>query len=126
MRIFTKFHVAFKGITYFFKSGSSVKIELLLAVASILGGWYLSITPLEWTIIILCIGLVLAAEAFNTCIEHILDFIHPEQHEMVGKIKDVAAAAVLILSLTALSIGAIIFFPKLLILLELVLSNKPT
>ncbi len=39
------------------------------------------------------IGMVLVAEAANTAIEEVADFIHPEYHEKIGLIKDIAAGA---------------------------------
>lgn len=68
-------------------------------------------------IVVFLIGFVLTAEAFNTAIEKICDFIHPELHPKIGKIKDIAAGGVLIAVLTAVVIGLIIFAPKLIALL---------
>lgn len=58
------------------------------------------------------IGSVLAAEAINTAIEKLADFISPSHQVLIGKAKDLAAA-VLILSTCAFIIGGIIFIPKI-------------
>ncbi|WP_421919047.1 diacylglycerol kinase family protein [Marinifilum sp.] len=50
---------------------------------------------------------------FNTAIENICDFIHPDYHDKIKKIKDISAAAVLIGAITALLVGLLIFLPKL-------------
>ena len=59
------------------------------------------------------IGSVLAAEAINTAIEKLADFVSPAHQVLIGKAKDLAAAAVLILSICAFIIGGIIFIPKI-------------
>ena len=50
---------------------------------------------------------------FNTAVEKIADFIHPDYHERIGFIKDIAAGAVFFAALTAIAIGCIIYFPYL-------------
>ncbi len=47
------------------------------------------------------ICMVLAAELFNTALEHALDGLHPEQAPFVRVAKDCAAGAVLVLSACA-------------------------
>jgi diacylglycerol kinase (ATP) len=54
-----------------------------------------------WALLLLNCGLVLAAELFNTALEHALDHLHPEIHPAIKVSKDCAAAAVLIFSLSA-------------------------
>ena len=65
-----------------------------------------------WVVILFAIGSVLAAEAINTAIEKLADFISPSHQVLIGKAKDLAAA-VLILSTCAFIIGGIIFIPKI-------------
>jgi diacylglycerol kinase (ATP) len=62
---------------------------------------------------ILAIGLVLGIEGLNTAVEKIADFVHPDFHERIGFIKDIAAGAVFLAALTAITIGCIIYFPYL-------------
>ena len=61
----------------------------------------------------LAIGLVITSEIINSAIENISDFISPEKHDLIKKIKDLSAAGVLISAITAFVIGLIIFIPKL-------------
>jgi diacylglycerol kinase (ATP) len=61
---------------------------------------------------ILTFGLVLGIESMNTAVEKMADFIHPEFHDRIGFIKDIAAGAVFFAALTAIVIGAIIYVPK--------------
>ena len=43
-----------------------------------------------------------------------IDLIHPERHPLAGRVKDMAAGAVLITAIMAVIIGLIIFLPYLL------------
>jgi len=63
--------------------------------------------------LIIVTGFVWVAEIFNTAIEKIMDFIAPGYHPEVKRIKDLAAAAVLVAAFIALVTGALIFIPKL-------------
>ena len=65
---------------------------------------------------ILAIGLVLAIEGLNTAAEKISDFIHPEYHQKIGFIKDIASGAVFFAAMAAIAIGAIIYYPKIVML----------
>lgn len=58
------------------------------------------------------IGLVITAEALDTAIEEIANFIHPAKNPKIGYIKDIAAGAVFFAAITALVIGCIIYIPK--------------
>jgi diacylglycerol kinase (ATP) len=59
------------------------------------------------------IGLVLVAEALNTAVEKIADFIHPEYHEKIGFIKDIAAGASSFAAFTSLIIAGFIYISKI-------------
>ena len=87
-------------------------IHLIAIVCAVTAGIILSLTSLEWVVILFAIGSVLAAEAINTAIEKLADFISPSHQVLIGKAKDLAAA-VLILSTCAFIIGGIIFIPKI-------------
>lgn len=77
-------------------------------------GFYIRITPTEWLFQILAIGMVMSVEGINTAVEKIADFIHPDFHERIGFIKDIAAGAVFFAALTAVAVGLIIYVPKFL------------
>lgn len=107
------FKYAFQGIKFLVKDENNFRYHLLAAAVAIALGFYLQIDTTEWLIIIIMIGLVLMAEAFNTSLEKLMDILHPELHPKVGKAKDIAAAAVLIIAIAAAVIGIIIFTGKL-------------
>ena len=104
---------AFKGAIFLLKTEASIKIQLVIALIMTIAGFYYNISTTEWIIQILAIGLIISIEALNTAIEKISDFIHPEHHSKIGFIKDVAAGAVFIASISAIIIGFIIYFPKI-------------
>lgn len=103
---------AFKGAFYLLKTESSIKIQFLIAIAVTIAGFYYDISKIEWLFQIGFIGLVMSIEGINTAIEYLSDFIHPEHHKSIGRIKDIAAGAVFIASLAAVIAGIVIYFPK--------------
>lgn len=107
------FKYAFQGISDLFRSQPNAKIHSLVAIVVIGSGLYFSLSNTEWSIVLLTIFLVLAAEAFNTAIEYLTDLVSPEYHELAGKTKDAAAAGVLLTSMGAVLVGIVIFLPKI-------------
>jgi len=88
----------------------------LAAAAAIAMGFLLQISALEWMVIAIVIAGVFVSELFNSAIENLVDLCSPDYDEKAGRIKDMAAGAVLIAALGALATGLIIFIPKLLAL----------
>lgn len=105
------FGYAFKGIASLLKKEHNAWIHCLAIVVVTTAGLYFHITATEWCIVLLCFGMVLAAEGFNTAIERLVDLVSPERHPIAGDVKDVAAGAVLICAIAAAIIGCIIFIP---------------
>lgn len=105
------FGFAFKGISLVLKE-RNFKIQLVAAVITIIFGFVLHISPLEWICITLCMGLVLCLEMINTAIEKSIDLLHPDWNEKAGKIKDISAGAVLVTAIASAVVAGIIFVPK--------------
>ncbi len=103
---------ALKGAIKLITTEHSVMVQSSLAVALIVAGFYFNISQTEWMFQTLAIGLVLSIEGLNTAVEKVADFIHPEFHERIGFIKDIAAGAVFFAAMTAIAIGLIIYIPK--------------
>ena len=112
------FKYAINGIAHTFKHEKNIWIQSACAIAIIIVGFIFKINRIEWIAIVFCIGVVLACEIINTAIESIVDFISPEYHKKAGLIKDLAAGAVLIVSIMSVVVAAIIFIPKLILLFE--------
>lgn len=106
---FRSFIYALHGIWSGIADQRNLKFQLGVAVVVIGAGFYLSITPIEWCIILLCIALVIGLELVNTALENLVDLVTLEQNPLAGRIKDIAAGAVLAVSVISLIIGLIIF-----------------
>ncbi|WP_338359369.1 diacylglycerol kinase family protein [Yeosuana marina] len=104
---------AFKGVVCLLKTETNIKIQIAISVFVTAMGFYFNISNIEWMLQFLVIGLVMGMEGINTAIEKMADFIHPEKHSKIGLIKDIAAGAVFITSLSAIIIGLIIYIPKI-------------
>jgi diacylglycerol kinase len=110
MREFLKsFIYAIKGIWSGIADQRNLKFQLAVAIVVVGAGFYLSIQPIEWCIILTCISLVISLELINTAIENLVDLVTLERKPLAGKIKDIAAGAVLIASAISLIIGVIVF-----------------
>ena len=108
---------AMNGIKTAWKEEFSFKVQVSVTILVLLFGWFSRISHTEWLIIILAIGSVLSAEAFNTALEELCDKYKTDPDPHIGKIKDLSAAAVLIASAVALVVGAVIFIPRVIALL---------
>ena len=90
----------------------SIMVQSVIGCLLIIAGFYFEISTTEWLFQVLVIGLVLSIEGLNTAVEKIADFIHPQYHEKIGFVKDIAAGAVFFAALTALAVTLIIYVPK--------------
>ena len=107
------FSYAFKGIQVLFNTQANAQIHLLASSIIALWGYYLGLTKWEWCCIVICIAIVILAEAMNTALEFLTDLVSPEFDPLAGKVKDVAAGAVLLAVLICGIVWGIIFLPKL-------------
>jgi diacylglycerol kinase (ATP) len=106
------FHYAFAGIAYFFKSEFNALLHLLATAAVVILALVFSLSSTEAILLTLAIGFVWVAELFNTAIEKMMDYISKDYHPVIRRVKDMAAAAVLLAAITALVTGCLIFIPK--------------
>jgi len=102
---------AIKGAWLLLKHEPSIQVQFALAIIMCVLGYFFGITKTEWLFQFLAIGLIMTAEGLNTAIEAMADFVHPDFHDKIGHIKDVAAGAVFIAAITAIIIGGFIYFP---------------
>jgi len=104
---------AFRGLYVVFKTTRNIFIHILAVMLTVIFGFYYHVSNLEWLALVFAIGFVFVSETFNTAIEIDIDLTSPEYHPYARDTKDVAAAAVLLSSITAVVIGLIIFLPKI-------------
>lgn len=107
------FGYAWSGLRIVLQKEHNTWIHLALTLLAVLFGILLHISRVEWMALLIVMALVWITEILNTCIEKIMDFVHPEYHPKVKIIKDMAAAAVLIMAIVAVIVGGLIFIPKL-------------
>ena len=107
------FRYAWQGIRACVGREQNFSFHLITTVLVIGAGFAFGITRGEWTAICICIGLVIAAELFNTAVERLVDLVSPRRHPLAGQVKDIAAGAVLVCALAAIAVGLIIFVPYL-------------
>jgi len=113
MEIIKSFKYALTGVKEAFKSEKNMKAHLALAFLAIILAIILNLSPAEWAILILTIGLVLILELVNTSLEKIVDLVSPEIKEEARIAKDVAAAGVLVSAVVAILVGSFLFLPKI-------------
>lgn len=105
---------AFRGLRLFFMTTPNVWVHVLAAALVVLAGFYFEVSLFEWLALVLVIGFVFVAEAFNTAIEIDINLTSPEYHPYARDTKDVAAGAVLLAAFVALIVGLIVFLPRIL------------
>ena len=104
---------AFSGIRELLKREKNTRIYLFFTVSAAAAGFILDISMIEWTVLILIIGAIWSAEAINSAIERTVDLVTGEQRPLAKAAKDLAAACVLILAITSVIIGFLMFLPKI-------------
>jgi diacylglycerol kinase len=95
---------------------SSFAVHFLAAIVVVTAGMLLKCERWEWVALAAAIGLVFVAEQFNSAFERLARAITAEEDERVRDALDMAAGAVLLASLVAAAMGAIVFLPKLIAL----------
>ena len=103
------FGYAIEGFRTAVATERNIKVQLLVGVLAVVAGVVLKIDALSWVLVLLCIGLVLFAELVNTSIEAIVDLDTQDLHPLAKRAKDIAAASVFTLSITAAVVGIIVF-----------------
>lgn len=100
-----------RGIFFLIKIERNPAIYLFITGGVFLAGYHYRLDRIEWSLILLAIGFVWAAEALNTAIELLADEISEDLRERLGKAKDIAAGGVLMAAIIAFIIGILVFFP---------------
>ena len=105
---------ALKGAYKLITTEHSIMVQCTIIIILTIAGFTFNISKSEWMFQIVASGLVLSIEGLNTAVEKVADFIHPDYHERIGFIKDIAAGAVFFVALTAVIIGIMIYLPYIL------------
>jgi diacylglycerol kinase len=108
-RTIRSFSHAVRGLAYVWREERNFRIHTLAAIAILACAGYFRFTLIEAGFVLIAIMLVLGSEILNTVVEDTLDEIHPQHHRVIGKLKDMMAAIVLVNSIGALAIGVMVF-----------------
>lgn len=103
------FGYSVKGFLTAVRAERNIRIHLGAALMVTALGFWFEISSADWCILLVMMGTVISAELFNTSIEILADVVTKEQHPGIGKVKDIASAAVLVLCVIAVIIGVIVF-----------------
>lgn len=108
------FGYAFTGLATAWRKGVNFRVQSAVGVLAVILGCVFGIDPVQWCIVILCIGAVISGECINTALEDVVDLASPKVHPLAKSAKDMAAGAVLFMSIATAVIGLIIFLPHIL------------
>ena len=111
-RFFNSFVYAFIGIKTACKTEQNFLFDAIFGILTIIIGFLLKLSVIEFAIVLIAIGLVVSLELINTAIEYTIDMAMPEIHPLAKAAKDISSGAVLISAIMALIVGIIIYLPK--------------
>lgn len=113
--ILSSFKFAIRGLNLAFKSQRNYRIDIYVGIIVLISAFFLKMTTLEIALLVLNIGFMLFAELMNTVIEFVVDAYFGNKYSILAKMsKDISAGAVLISAITSITVGTLIFMPKIL------------
>jgi len=104
-----KFADAFRGLREGVRAGSSFLAHFFIAAAVLLAAAALRMDALQWSVLLLCITGVLAAEMFNSALESMARAITAEENPHIRDALDIASGAVLTAALGSVAVGLVLF-----------------
>ncbi len=112
------FRFAWKGLSHLVRGQQNAWIHLGATVGVVATGLAVGLPTLHWCALVLAMGLVWSAEALNTGLELLCDRLHPEIDPDIGRVKDMAAAGVLLAAVAAAVVGGLVLGPALWVLFQ--------
>lgn len=103
------FGYAIEGFITAVRTERNINVMLLVGALTVIAGLVIDLDLASWCIIAICCGLVIHAELCNTAIEAVVDLATSEMHPLAKRAKDIAAASVYVLSITAAVVGILVF-----------------
>ncbi len=107
------FNYAISGIVHGLKTQRNMRLHVAVMALVLVASLFLNLSRIELAALFFAIGLVLISEMLNTAIESMIDLIIDTHHKIAGTAKDIGAGAVLIASITALTIGYLILYDRI-------------
>ena len=113
-----KFREAARGVKLGVRGHSSFSVHFFFAALAVVAAAVLGLGPVEWCLVLGCIGAVFTAELFNSAVETLFHGLDDESKGRIRGCLDIAAGAVLVAGLTAAVVGAIVFGQRVLELVQ--------
>lgn len=104
---------AWNGIIWGIQTQPNYRIHISLSIIALVAAIVLEISYTEWLILVVTVILGFVIETVNTAIEQLGDAIDTNYNEVIKHAKDSSAGAMLLFSLGAIVVAAIIFLPKI-------------
>jgi diacylglycerol kinase (ATP) len=104
----------FRGLRFLVRDEHNAWLHLAASATVIAVALLLRISPSEWRWMIVAMALVWVTEALNTAVEELCDEVSPGFDPAIGRVKDLAAGAVLVAAVAAVLIGLLTLVPPLL------------
>src|SRR5690606_37974313 len=96
---------AIAGILYAVRTQRNLRTHIGVGALLLVFSRPFALSPAESAVLLLTVGMVIAAELFNTAVELAVDLASEDYHPLAARAKNVAAGGVLAGALTALSVG---------------------
>lgn len=106
--IVAPFRVAIGGLVHTFRTQRHMRVHLFITLATVLLALAMNLRIREVLVLLFMINLVLVAEMFNSAIEAVVDLVSPNYSPLAKFAKDIAAGAVLVTTIMAIVVGALI------------------
>lgn len=104
---------SWRAVCILWREELSFRIQTVFGAVIILLSFVLGLSKIEFLMVLIATGTVLATEALNTAIEELCNHVTPEEHPRIGKVKDLGSGASLLIGVTAIIVGLVIFIPHL-------------
>lgn len=111
--LISSFNFAIEGVVYVIKTQRNMKVHFFVAMLVLVLALVLNVTRFELLVILVTIGMVMAVEMLNTAVEEIVNLVTKKAHPLARTAKNIAAGAVLVVSIMAVGVGYLIFFDKI-------------
>ena len=117
------FVFAWAGVRNLWEKEKNTRIHLFFTAAVIIAGIIFRVSVFEWAVLFLTMAAVWAAEAVNSAVERTVDLVTSERRQLAKEAKDLAAGSVLILAAGSVAVGLFIFLPKLITVVNVLISK---
>lgn len=112
-RFLRPFYWAWQGLYKSWRQERHLRFHSAAAVVVLLGSSWLGLSRGEWAAVLICIGMVFAAEMINAAIERLADVVQPNPDVRIKLVKDISAGAVLVTVAVSVVVGLLVLGPKI-------------